>query len=381
MPASEGQVVHSRAIERVQSERRGYSDLAGKIRSFRITDREKADFCLQLAVMLQARISIQRALEALAGQATNRRMKVVIESLRKEIQRGHPLNRALSLQPGVFDNLFIVTCEVGEESGRLAEVLNHLAEHLEKLSALRRKVVQALTYPALVMAVATLVVLFLLLVVVPMFGEMFKNFRLELPASTGIILQLSEFFKGYGIYLAGTAGVGLYVFRQALRKQAVRDGGERFLLTVPLIGDILLKSYVARVCRTLGTMLQSHVSLLDALEVTARLVTNADIREDIRKITKQVKLGQALAEPVVESKLFPPMVSQMIAVGEETSDIDGMLLKVAQYYEKELDHKVDTISTVIEPVLILFLGLIVAAILVSLYLPMFELVNVVGAGQ
>src|SRR5262249_437796 len=149
---------------------------------------------------------------------------------------------------------------------------------------------------------------------------------------------------------------------------------------VPVIGDILLKNHVARFCRTLGTMLQAQVSLVDALEITQRIMSNPEMQNDIREILKQVKHGKSITEPVVESKLFPPMVSQMIAVGEETSELDAMLLRVADYYEKEIDSKVETLSSVIEPVLILLLGLIVAAILVSMYLPMFDLVNVVGGG-
>ncbi|MBI1806231.1 MAG: type II secretion system F family protein [Ignavibacteria bacterium] len=374
-------VVEPRSRERVTERTRGGRSLVERIRPRRITEREKAEFCMQLAVMLQARISLHRALQVLARQATNPRMKEVIDTLGKEIQKGNSLSKGLALQPEIFDNLFIVTAEVGQESGRLAEVLSHLAHHLEKITSLRRKVVQALTYPSLVIAVAVFVVSFLLMFIVPMFGEMFKNFRMELPTSTKIILSLSTVCTEYGLYMIGILGLLLYSFRNTIKNPKVREKGEKVLFKLPFIGDVLLKNHVARFCRTLGTMLQSQVSLLDALEVTRRIISNAELREEIRHIMKHVKLGNAIADPVIESKLFPPMVSQMIAVGEETSELDAMLLKVADYYEKELDHKVETLSSVIEPVLILILGLIVAAILVSMYLPMFDLVNIVGTAQ
>jgi type IV pilus assembly protein PilC len=351
----------------------------GKI-SRNISDREKAEFCIQLSVMLQARISLHRALQSLKKQTHNRRFKEVVESLEKEIQKGNSFAKALSMHPNIFDNLFIVTAEVGQESGRLAEVLGNLGQHLDKIASLRRKVKQAMAYPALVVSVAFFAVAFLLIFIVPTFGEMFKSFQMELPASTKIILSLSGMVLNYGPYIIGASVLCVYLFWSTLKSPAVRQKCEGYMFKLPLISDILLKNHVARFCRTLGTLLQAQVSLLDALEVTRKIITNGDLKEEIRQIIKQVKQGSAIADPIIDSKLFPPMVSQMIAVGEETSELDAMLLKVADYYEKELDNKVEMLSSVMEPVLILILGIIVAAILVSMYLPMFDLVNMVGMG-
>jgi len=358
-----------------------FSFLSDKIHSRRITEKEKSEFCLQLSVMLQAKVSIHKSLQSLARQSTNKRMKECITALGKEIQKGNSLSKALALQPKIFDNLFNITAEVGQETGRLAEVLTHLAGHLEKISSLRRKVTQALTYPVLVISVAVCVVSFLLVFIVPMFGEMFKNFQLELPISTQIILNLSNILSSYGLYFIGLLLLFLYLFKNTLQNKKTRQVIEKYSMKLPYIGDVLIKNHVARFCRTLGTMLQAQVSLLDALEITQKIISNEDLREEIRRIIKQVKLGKAVADPVVESVIFPPMVAQMIAVGEETSELDAMLLKVADYYERELDHKVETLASIIEPVLILILGLIVAAILVSMYLPMFDLVNMVGTGK
>jgi len=358
-----------------------FFSIPGRLSGSRITEKDKSEFCLQLSVMLQARVSLHKSLEVLAVQSPNRRLKSCIERLGKEIQKGNSLKHALALQTEVFDDLFVVTAEVGQESGRLAEVLTHLAHHMEKVSLLRRKVIQALTYPALVIGVAVFVVSFLLVFIVPMFGEMFKNFQIELPASTKFILGLSGTISAYGLYFLGIILVVLLLIRKSLGRKELRQQMERRFMKVPFIGDVLIKNHVARFCRTLGTLLEAQVSLIDALSVTQKIISNTDLREEIRGIIKHVKLGKAVADPLLKSKIFPPMVVQMIAVGEETSELDAMLLKVSDYYEKELDHKVETLSSVIEPVLILVLGMIVAAILVSMYLPMFDLVNVVGMGK
>lgn len=344
----------------------------------RITDHERSEFCTQLAVMLQARVSLHRSLEVLALQTRNERMKRVIEEIGADLRRGTAFDRALAAHPEVFGNLFVVTCEVGQESGRLPEVLMHLAHHLEKMNALGRKVRQALAYPALVLSVALIVVTFLMLFVVPTFAEMFKNFKIELPASTEVILSVSRFLDAHtGAILGGIAGLGWVAF-VAARDSSIRSWIEQMSLRIPLVGAMVVKTHVARFCRTLGTLLEAQVSLVEALEVTERITTNAGLRGEIAQIVSDVKGGHAIARPLEGSRLFPPMVVQMVAVGEETSELDAMLLKVADYFEKEIDASVELLSSVIEPVIILFLGMVVAGILVAMYLPMFELVNLVG---
>ncbi len=347
----------------------------GRFGAARITDRDRAQFCTQLSVLLEARVSLHRALEVLARQASNSRLKAVIVSLGKEIQRGSAFDRALARQGEVFDNLFVVTAEVGQESGRLGEVLSHLAVHLEKMNSLTRKFRQALTYPALVLTVASAAVTFLLVFIVPTFADMFKSFQMELPGSTKFILALSKAIVDYGLFALLGVGLTIFSLRRSLKKPQVRRRLEARLFRLPLLGDVFLKTHVARFCRTLGTLLHAQVSLVDALTVSQRIASNADIREEIGEIIWYVRQGSAISEPLVDSRLFPPMVVQMIAVGEETSELDTMLLKVADYYEKDLDSKVETLSSVIEPVIVLLLGLIVAGILVSMYMPMFDLVN------
>jgi len=308
-------------------------------------------------------------------------MARVIERLGIEIQRGNSFAKALALQPKVFDDLLVTSASVGQESGRLPEVLAHLAHHLEKINALKRKFIQALSYPALVISVATLAVTFLLAFIVPTFAEMFKNFRVELPYSTRFVLSLGDGLTTYGSYMLVVLAVVITLSWRAMHSAAGLQRIESCALRLPLVGDIILKNYVARFCRTLGTLLQAQVSLVEALEVAQRIISNAEMRREIQLILRQVKQGRAVADPVVESKLFPPMVSQMIAVGEETSELDAMLLKVADHFEKEIDSRVETLSSVMEPILILFLGVLVAGVLISMYLPIFDLVNVVGSNQ
>ena len=368
----------SPSVSQVESNLSGLMDRI--LRRARITDKEKSEFCTQLAVMLQAGVSLHRSLQVLAQQTKSEKLRVVILSLTDEIKKGNSFARGLALQMDVFDSLFVVTAEVGQESGRLPEVLSQLADHLEKINSLKRKFKQALTYPALVLMVSVFAVAFLLIFIVPAFNEMFKSFQIELPLSTQIVLLLSDIVVGYGSYVLILLIVVLIILRGVIISPSTRQKAERWSLKVPIIGDVILKNYVARFCRTLGTLLHAQVSLIDALAVTQRIFTNNEVRDEIGMILKYVKQGQAVAEPLIDSKLFPPMVAQMIAVGEETSELDTMLLKVADYYEKELDSKVETLSSVIEPVIIMLLGMFVALILVSMYLPMFDLVSVIGGG-
>ena len=346
----------------------------------RITDRDKAEFCTQLSVMLKARVSLLYALEVIIRQTIKKSMKQAVAQVAADVRKGSSLDQALAMHPRVFDQLFVVTAEVGQESGRLPEVLTHLAAHLEKMNVLKRKVVQALAYPALVLTVAAVAVTFLLVFIVPTFSEMFESFQLELPFSTRLIMGLSGIVSHYGMWVIGLAIGTVALSRETLRLQATRSKLEKLILRIPIVGDVVTKNHVARFCRTLGTLLQAQVSLVNALAVTHRIATNDAIKTQIASILKHVRGGHTFSKPLEGSEVFPPMVVQMIAVGEETSELDLMLLRVADYYEQEIDGRVETLSSVIEPVLVLFLGVIVGAILISMYLPMFDLVNVVGGG-
>lgn len=347
----------------------------------KITDRDKAEFCTQLSVMLQARVSLLHALEVLSKQTTKKTVKAMIDRIATDVRKGASFDKALAAHPAVFDRLFVVTAEVGQESGRLPDVLSHLAGHLEKMNGLRRKFSQAMAYPAVVITVAIVAVTFLLLFIVPTFADMFKTFQIELPASTRFIMAISLFVSKYGLWTILASVASIYLSRESLKRPVVKARIQEWIFKMPLVGDVVLKTHVARFCRTLGTLLQAQVSLVEALSVTQRIATSDMIRTQIGTIIKHVRQGRAIADPLTDSSLFPPMVVQMIAVGEETSELDAMLLKVADYYEQEIDGTVDSLSSIMEPVIVVFLGVVVALILVSMYMPMFDLVNVVGGGQ
>jgi type IV pilus assembly protein PilC len=343
-----------------------------------ITDKDKSDFCTQLSVMLTAGVSLQRALEVLTLQTKSIPMKGVLGRVRRQIDQGKSLSEALKSEQGKFDSLFVMSAHVGEESGRLSEVLSHLAIHLEKVANLKRKFRQALTYPVFVLSVAAGAVLFLLLFIVPTFAELFKSFQIEIPLTTRIVLSISNLLSSYGLLMLGGLIVTIYLIRGSLRLERIRRMGESLVMGVPFFGEILLYNHLARFCRTIGTLLQSRVVLLEALEIARKLAGHERLERDIASMIAQIRGGKAMSEPVLRSTIFPPMVAQMIAVGEETSELDRMLLQVAGYYERELDHRVDTLSAMIEPFLILALSIIVAGILAAMYLPMFDLVNVVS---
>lgn len=345
-----------------------------------VTSQERTTFLSQLSLMLRARVSLVRSLEILVDQTRSSKMKAVISDVLKDVKKGSSFSASLSRQSQVFDPLVVVTAEVGEESGRLPDVLSSLAEHMEKMSALKKKVTQALAYPVLVLSVALLVVLFLLLYIVPTFADMFRSSQVEIPYATQLVIGASELLSKYWQYMLLAVIAGFLLSRWIFKTQINSGFVERYGIRIPWVGSIMITNYTARFCRTLGTLLQSQVPLVDALNVTMRIFTSESVKSEIERLIKHVKQGRAVAEPLYTSKLFSPMVAQMIAVGEETSELETMLLRVASFYEQEIADKMETLTTVIEPILIVFLGIIVGTVLVTMYLPMFEMANAVGGG-
>lgn len=352
--------------------------LGRMFRRKKITGSERADFCTQLATMLEARVPLCRSIEILEQQARNAQMKSVLHQVAEQMRRGDSLSRALGSQGRAFDTLFTTSVEVGQETGRLPEVMTSLAGYLRKIEALKRKLSQAMVYPALVISVAVFSVLFLLLFIVPSFAEMFRSFQMELPWSTELVLRASEAVSRYGPWIFACVVLGVYLVRSSFRSEKVGATIQSAIFGLPIVGEVLVKSIVARFCRTLGTMLRAQVSLIDAFETTRRIFTTPTVKEELDKIIDGIRRGNTVAEPITGSRIFPPMVAQMIAVGEETGELGAMLVRVAEHYEQEIDSRVETLSSVIEPVIILILGFVVAGILISMYLPMFELSNVIS---
>lgn len=346
----------------------------------RVTAQDKATFLSQLSMMLEARVPIPRVLELLAGQTRNPKLKTAAKQLLADVRKGSSFSAALARQPQYFDPIVAVTAEVGQESGRLPEVLSSLAAHTEKMNALRRKVTQALAYPVLVLTVASLVVTFLLLYIVPTFAEMFRTSNVPIPYATQVVIAASNFLSSYWEYILLAILMSAIISKWLLSSELKRAAVDKYGLRIPWAGSVMTKNYTARFCRTLGTLLQAQVPLVDALNVTKRIFENRRLRSEIERLVKYVKLGRAVAEPLSTSTIFSPVVGQMIAVGEETSELETALLKVASFYESEIADMMETLTTVIEPVLIVILGAIVGTILIAMYLPMFDMANAVGGG-
>jgi type IV pilus assembly protein PilC len=357
-------------------ERKAKAKIPWGSRTSRITERERADFFTQLSVLLEAKVTLHRALRILEEQSSSRSVKRLISELSIDVEKGLSFDQAMARHPQVFSQLMIVTAEVGQESGMLPQVLANLSKHIEKIYALKRKFTQAMAYPILVLAVAILSVVFLLLFIVPSFAEMFQSFQVDLPTSTKLVLSLSEGLAKLGPFvLVALCGLAL-ASRRIWRSQYFQAAIDKYRFSFPMIGQVALKTAVARFCRTLGTMLHSEVSLIDALQTTERIHRAGALREEIGKIIECIRRGKTVAEPLTGSSLFPPMVIQMIAVGEETSELDAMLLRVAEYFERDLDRQIEVLSSVLEPLIIVVLGVVIAAILIAMYMPMFDLVNV-----
>ena len=343
----------------------------------RLSMKHLAEFTRQLATLLEARLTLMRALKILAEQNTNKKMQPILAEMLAGITHGASLSEVLKQKPKIFSDFFISLVQVGEQGGILGQMLNRLAVYLEKITVLRRKILTALTYPAVILVVAIAAISFLLLAVVPSFADLFRSFGSELPGPTMVLLNISGFVRRNIVVLAaGIAAVilsGIYLQRIPRIAQLL----DRLTLHIPLFGALLRKSYIAKFCRTLGTLLESGVTLIDSLTVTSRISKNTVFNNSVDEMKSRVSKGEPILLLAGKDATFPPLVAQMIRVGEETGDLDSMLLKVADFYEAELDSIVESMTAIIEPVIIVFLGVVLGGTLVALYMQLFNVVNVI----
>ena len=339
--------------------------------------KDLAIFTRQFATMISAGLPLVQCLDILAKQASKPAFGTVIAEVTREVESGSTLSDALGHHRGVFDDLFRNMVAAGETGGVLDEILMRLATYIEKADALKRKVQSAMVYPAVVLSVALGATAFMLIMIIPTFAKMFTDFGGELPLPTKIVLVMSNllvhwWWAGLLVIIAGIVGVNRYY--------ATEDGQRRIdglLIRMPVIGDVLLKGAVARFTRTLGTLISSGVPILSGLEITARTAGNKVIAEAIMSARASIREGETVSAPLKASGVFPPMVTQMIAVGEQTGALDEMLTKIAVFYEAEVDTAVDTLTSIIEPVMIVVMGGIVGGMVVAMYLPIFKLGQVV----
>lgn len=344
-----------------------------------VSPMEIAIFTRQMSTMMRAGVPLLQSFDIVADGSSNAKMKEVILGLKTHVEGGNSFADALLKYPLYFDELFVSLVSAGEQSGSLETMLDRVAIYKEKSEQLKLKIKKAMKYPMSVMAVAAIVTVILLVKVVPTFAELFGSFGAELPKPTQIAIDMSEWLQAWGL-LAGLiiGGVG-YAFSEAKkRSKAVRDGLDRMYLKMPIVGDLVLKATVARFSRTLATTFAAGVPLIEALKSCADAAGNVVYYNAIMKIRDDVATGQQLTFSMRQTGIFPPMAIQMTSIGEEAGSLDGMLDKVATYYEAEVDNAVDGLTSMMEPMIMAFLGVVVGGLLIAMYMPIFQMGKVVG---
>lgn len=343
--------------------------------SKRVAKVDISRFTRQFATMIGAGLPMVQCLEILGSQAERPEMRRIINEVRESVSSGTTLSEALAKHRKVFDELYTNMVEAGEIGGALDTILVRLANYREKADALVRKVKGAMVYPTVVVIVAIGVTAAMLTFIVPVFAKMFEGLGAELPEPTQVVLGISHFLRSNLWYLvAGLVGA-IVGFRYWVKTESGKLNFDKFMLRTPLFGPLIRKSAVARFTRTLGTLLQSGVSILDALDITAKTAGNKVIQIAIRKSVLSIAEGDTITAPLKESGVFPPMVTQMIHVGEKTGGLDDMLSKIADFYDEEVDAAVSALTSIIEPVIIVFMGVIIGGILIAMYMPMFDIIG------
>jgi type IV pilus assembly protein PilC len=343
----------------------------------KIAMRDIVIFTRQFATMINAGLPLVQALDILAKQSENPALKEVTRQVVFDVESGHTVADALRKHPKAFTDLYTNMVAAGEAGGILDTILLRLAVFLEKNDALVRKVKGAMIYPGVILSVAVIAIGVLLLFVIPVFKEMFASVGMALPLPTRVVIALSEFLQGYWYMVAGgIAGAG-WLTKRYYHTNDGRKTIDGMLLKFPILGDVLRKSAVSRFTRTLGTLISSGVSILEGLEITAKTAGNRIIQDAIMESRASIAGGESIAAPLQKSQVFPPMVISMIAVGEQTGGLDEMLSKIADFYDEEVDAAVSGLLAMMEPVMIVFLGVVVGGMVVSMYLPIFDMMNAV----
>jgi type IV pilus assembly protein PilC len=334
-------------------------------------------FTRQFSTMIDSGLPLIQGLEILTNQAENPTFKKVLVQIKSDVEGGASFADALQKHPKVFDRLYCNLVAAGEMGGVLDTILQRLAAYIEKNARLVSKVKGAMVYPSVIGVIAVVVVLIMLLFVIPVFSEMFSSFGGELPGLTQAVVDISNFLRAYWWVIALVLGALVFGFKKIVATDRGEYVFDKYLLKSPIIGDLLRKVAVAKFTRTLGTMLTSGVPILDGLDIVAKTAGNRVIEEAIVATKNSISEGKTIAEPLMQSKVFPPMVCQMVAVGESTGALDSMLSKIADFYEEEVDQAVETLTSMIEPCMMIFLGGTVGTMLAAMYLPIFKIAGAI----
>ena len=344
----------------------------------KVTERDIVVFTRQFATMIDAGLPLVQCLEILVGQQENKTFADVLSEIKADVEAGSTFAKALGKHPKVFDSLFVALVAAGEVGGILDTIMNRLGAYIEKAMKLKKRVKGAMVYPMAVMGIAGIVVLILLIFVIPVFAEMFESFGGQLPAPTQVVVNVSNFVRDFWFIMLPTIFIFFYSFKLAINTRKGREFKDRLILKVPVFGDLIKKVAVAKFTRTLSTMITSGVPILDGLEIVAKTSGNMTVEAAILLTKERISEGKTIAEPLAETGVFPNMVCQMITVGESTGALDVMLAKIADFYEDEVDQTVDSLTTLLEPIMMVFLGGTVGGMLITMYLPIFKLVTVIG---
>ena len=343
----------------------------------KVNDREMAIFTRQFSTMIDAGLPLVQCLNILADQSESKTLRAVTANVARQVEAGSTLAESLRRHPRTFDDLFTNLVQVGEAGGILDVVLQRLSVYIEKAAALKRKVKAAMVYPSTIIGVAFLIVIFMLTFVIPTFATMFKNLGADLPLPTQIVLWMSDFVRGYIIFIILGVMGAVYLLRRYYRTENGKSTIDALLLKLPVFGTLIRKVAVARFTRTFGTLVSSGVPILEGLRITARTAGNKVVERAVMQCRAAVTAGKTLAEPLKSSGVFPPMVTQMIAVGEQTGALDAMLNKIADFYDDEVDTAVGALTALLEPLMIVILGVIIGGLVVAMYLPIFRLVTLI----
>ena len=343
----------------------------------KVKQRSIAIFTRQLATMIDAGLPLVQSLDILSSQQDHKVFKNIIREIREDVESGSTFAGALKKHPSTFDELYTNLVVAGEEGGILDNILNRLSNYIEKAEALKKKVKSAMIYPAIIVSVAILVVIILMIFVIPVFETIFKSAGQSLPLPTLIVLTMSKIIKKYILVIIPAAILLIFLFRKFYKTEAGKTLIDRLLLKVPVFGMLLKKVAVARFARTLGTLVSSGVPILDGLLIVSKTAGNRTIETALMSARASIREGETIAEPLSRSNIFPPMVTQMISVGESTGALDSMLTKIADFYDDEVDVAVSNLTSLLEPFLMIFLGVVIGGVVIAMYLPIFQMASAI----
>jgi type IV pilus assembly protein PilC len=344
----------------------------------RVKQRDVILFARQFSTMIDAGLPIIQCLDILYSQQGNATFKKMLKEIKESVEGGATLAEALKKFPKQFDSLFVNMIAAGEAGGILDGILRRLAAYMEKAAKLKAQVKGAMTYPIVTLIIAVVVLAVILVFVIPVFEEMFADFGGELPLPTQIVVAMSDMAKSKIVYII----IGLFLFTIAFKKfygtEKGREIVDNLLLKIPIFGDLLRKVAVAKFTRTMGTMLSSGVAILEALDIVAKTAGNKTVEKAIYNVRKGIAEGRTMADPLAQSGVFPSMVCQMISVGESTGALDAMLGKIADFYDEEVDQAVENLTALIEPFMLVFLGVTIGGLVVAMYLPIFKMAGAIS---